>query len=265
MTSVHRSSTYKAEGVILSRRDLGDADRVITVFTQQFGRRRLVARGSRRPASQFAPHIELFTRTSLVGVAGSNLDVLTQAKTIETYPRLRRDLAAFAAAGWSIELLDGLSVDSESMPDAYTALVAFLRLINSSNNDPEPLITALALNLLDLHGYTPELAVCTVCTRHIEQGNHAFAPYNGGVVCITCGQNHATQALEVDTLKTLRFIAREGLAGAARLRTNQQTRLELHATLRGYANAVIEREISSAQILELASRTNSGAVGQTFT
>ena len=259
MTSVHRSSTYKAEGVILSRRDLGDADRVITVFTQQFGRRRLVARGSRRPASQFAPHIELFTRTSLVGVAGSNLDVLTQAKTIETYPRLRRDLAAFAAAGWSIELLDGLSVDSESMPDAYTALVAFLRLLNSSNNDPEPLITALALNLLDLHGYTPELAVCTVCTCHIEQGNH------GGVVCITCGQNHATQALEVDTLKTLRFIAREGLAGAARLRTNQQTRLELHATLRGYANAVIEREISSAQILELASRTNSGAVGQTFT
>ena len=119
--------------------------------------------------------------------------------------------------------------------------------------------------LLDLHGYTPELAVCTVCTCHIEQGNHAFAPYNGGVVCITCGQNHATQALEVDTLKTLRFIAREGLAGAARLRTNQQTRLELHATLRGYANAVIEREISSAQILELASRTNSGAVGQTFT
>lgn len=261
MTSVHRSTTYKAEGVILSRRDLGDADRVVTVFTREFGRRRLVARGSRRPASQFAPHIELFTRTSLVGVAGSNLDVLTQAKTIEAYPRFRRDLGAFAAAGWAIELLDGLSVDSESMPDAYTTLVAFLRLLNGSNSDPEPLITALALNLFDLHGYTPELDACTVCACLIEQGNHAFAPHNGGVVCIPCGLNHASQTLEVDTLKTLRFIAREGLAGAARLRTDHRIRSELRAVLREYANAVIEREISSAQILELAGRNSRHALG----
>ena len=83
MPVLQRSSTYKAEAVVLSRRDLGDADRIVTCFTREFGRRRLVARGCRRPTSQLAPHIELFGRLRLVGVVGANLDVLTQAQCLE--------------------------------------------------------------------------------------------------------------------------------------------------------------------------------------
>ena len=95
-----------------------------------------VARASRRPTSQLAPHIELFSRVRLVGVVGANLDVLTQAQCLEAYPRFREDLAAFAAAGWAVELLDGLSEDGEAAPDAYAALVAFLGALNQRAAEP---------------------------------------------------------------------------------------------------------------------------------
>ena len=252
MALLQRSSTYKAEGVVLSRRDLGDADRIVTVFTREFGRRRLVARGCRRPTSQLAPHIELFTRVRLVGVVGANLDVLTQAQSLETYPRFRDDLAAFAAAGWAIELLDGLSEDGEAAPDAFATLAAFLTALNQRAADPEPLLSALAINLLDMHGYAPELWRCTVCGASIKPGAHAFAPRTGGVVCSGCSSDHASHALSIATLKTLRFIAHDGLAGAARLRTDPHTRAELRTALRTYATAVVEREISSAHLLERA-------------
>ncbi len=252
MAVLQRSSTYKAEGVVLSRRDLGDADRIVTLFTREFGRRRLVARGSRRPTSQLAPHIELFSRVRLVGVVGANLDVLTQAQSLATYERFRCDLAAFAAAGWAVELLDGLSEDGEAAPDAYAALVAFLEALNQRVADPEPLLSALAINLLDVHGYAPELWQCTVCGRTIEPGAHAFAPRTGGVICSTCSHDNASHALSVDTLKTLRFIAHEGLTGAARLRADPRTRAELRTALRAYATSVVERDISSAHILERA-------------
>ncbi len=252
MAVLQRSSTYKAEGVVLSRRDLGDADRIVTLFTREFGRRRLVARGSRRPTSQLAPHIELFSRVRLVGVVGANLDVLTQAQSLETYPRFRDDLTAFASAGWAVELLDGLSEDGEAAPDAYAALVSFLGALNQRAADPEPLLSALALNLLDLHGYAPELWRCTVCGGAIQPGAHAFAPGTGGVVCSDCSRDNASHSLGIDTLKTLRFIAQDGLDGAARLRADPSTRAELRTMLRGYATAVVERDISSANILERA-------------
>ena len=172
MAVLQRSSTYKAEGVVLSRRDLGDADRIVTLFTREFGRRRLVARGSRRPTSQLAPHIELFTRVRLMGVVGANLDVLTQAQSLETYPRFRSDLAAFAAAGWAVELLDGLSEDGEAAPDAYAALTAFLRALNGAAADPEPLLSALAINLLDMHGYGPR----TLALHGLPAGTSTWRP-----------------------------------------------------------------------------------------
>ena len=250
MAKINRSNIYKAEGIVLSRRDLADTDRIVTLYTREFGRRRVVARAARRPNSQFAPHIELFTRVHLVAVAGMNLDVLTQAHTVETYPQLRANLAAYASAGWAIELIDGLSVDGESVPSAYTAVAEFLGALNAEHNPPEPLLSAITLKLLDIHGYRPELTMCTLCARHIEAGDHTFGPQHGGVVCKKCAQGHNTYALHVDTLKLMRFIHREGLKGATRLRTDQRTRDELRRCLRSYLATVIERDISSARILE---------------
>lgn len=252
MASATRSKIYKAEGLVLSRKDLGETDRIVTLYTREFGRRRLVARSARRPNSQFAPHIELFTRVRLVGVAGKNLDVLTQAQTIETYPQLRDNLTAYAAAGWAIELIDGLSIDGEAVPSAYAAVTDFLKTLNDAKNSPEPLLSAITLRLLDIHGYGPELTMCTLCATHIEAGNHAFGPQHGGVVCKKCAQSHNTDALHVNTLKLLRFTHREGLKGATRIRTDPRTRTELCRCLRSYLATVIERDISSARILERA-------------
>ncbi len=249
---MQRSRTYKAEGVVLSRRDLGDADRIVTLFTREFGPRRLAARGARRPTSKVAPHVELFTRVSLVGAAGASLDVLTQAQTIETYARLRTDLRAFAAAGWAAELLDGLSDDGAAMPQDYAALVAFLRALDRADADPAPLLAAFAIALLDAHGYGPELERCTVCTRRIAPDDHAFTPGTGGVTCLACARQHTSHRVQVDTLKALRFVAREGVAGAERLRTTARVSAELRGVLRAYAATMVEREIASARILERA-------------
>ena len=252
MAVLQRSSTYKAEGVVLSRRDLGDADRIVTLFTREFGRRRLVARGSRRPTSQLAPHIELFTRVRLMGVVGANLDVLTQAQSLETYQRFRSDLAAFAAAGWAVELLDGLSEDGEAAPDAYAALTAFLRALNGATADPEPLLSALAINLLDMHGYAPRTLALHGLPAGTSTGRPCLRPPHRRRrlrrVFPRPRQSHPERRhLEDPALHRTRWTG-----GAARLRADPRTRAELRNALRAYATSVVERDISSAHLLERA-------------
>ncbi|MBM4436892.1 MAG: DNA repair protein RecO [Actinobacteria bacterium] len=246
---MQRSSTYKAEGVVLSRRELGDADRIITLYTREFGKRRLVARGARKPSSRLGPHLELFSQVRVLGVVGANLDILSQVEPLHTFTRVRADLHAFAAAGWAIELLDGLTEEGESAPDAYAALLAFLHGIEPATADVDTWLTALALTLLAAHGYRPELHVCTVCRSAVVPGRHRFAPTLGGVACAACAPGASARPLAVDTLKVLRYLAEEGFAGAARVRVGASVRAELREILQAYAGAVTERDLKSGALL----------------
>ena len=249
MPEMGRSQTYRAEGIVLGRRDLGDADRIVTLFTREFGRRRLVARGSRRPASHLAPSIELFNRVRILGVVGSSLDILSQVEELESHPRLRTDLAAFAAAGWSVELLDGLSEDNEPSLDAYDAVLTFLRGLDLSSDPPELWLTALALILLQLHGYSPELGRCTTCGQPLQPGDHRFASAAGGVVCRADSREHESRPLSVAALKVLRYLAREGFHAASRLRVDADVRAEVRDILRAYSATILERDVKSARML----------------
>lgn len=252
MPEMGRSQTYRAEGIVLGRRDLGEADRLVTLFTREFGRRKLVARGSRRPASHLASSIELFNRIRILGVVGSSLHILSQAEELESHPRLRTNLPAFAAAGWAVELLNGLSADDEPSTDAYDALLTFLRGLDVSGEPPEIWLTALSLVLLRLHGYLPELEVCIACRKPVEENDHLFTSSAGGVVCGNDQHAHPSLPLSINGLKVLRYLAREGFHGASRLTIDTAVSSEIHDILRVYSTTILEREIKSARMLDPA-------------
>ena len=68
---------YRTEAIVLRRSELGEADRVLTIYTPQWGKLRTIAKGVRRPASKLRGHLELFTRAKLLLARGRNLDVIT--------------------------------------------------------------------------------------------------------------------------------------------------------------------------------------------
>ena len=104
-----RERVYRTEAVVLRHSDFGEADRLLTVFTPYMGKLRLLAKGVRKPGSRKAGHLDLFTRTQLLVARGRNLDIITQAQTIEPYLPLRRDLWRMSHGCYAAELLDSFS------------------------------------------------------------------------------------------------------------------------------------------------------------
>src|SRR4030042_4526114 len=104
-----RERTYQTDAVILRRRNWGEADRILTLFTPLRGKIRVRAVGVRKPASRKAGHLELFHRATLFLAKGRDFDIVTQAETLEAYPRLREDLARSEAASHAAQILDRLS------------------------------------------------------------------------------------------------------------------------------------------------------------
>src|SRR3990167_3836469 len=89
MTSVR---IYKAQGIILARKNVGEADRVLTVFTNEYGKVRVIAKGIRRINSRRSPHLEVFNHVGLMIRHGKAMDSVTEAETIESFPAIRCDL-----------------------------------------------------------------------------------------------------------------------------------------------------------------------------
>lgn len=174
----------RVEAIILGGRDLGEADRVISLFTREDGRVGAVAKGVRRGRSRLAPLLEPLGQVSLILYEGRNLDRITGATSIRSFRRLRENLVLLTVGSYAAELYD-LALPEEA-PDleAYALLVGFLDELGSFP-DPELLLLSLEFRFLDSLGYRPELDRCTRCGGPLDQalGYDAEA---GGILCGHC-------------------------------------------------------------------------------
>lgn len=145
---------YKAEGIVLKRKNIGEGDRIITVFTKEYGKLRAVAHGVRRITSRRAAHLEVFGRVSTLLHKGKSLDVISEVTVIEPYVLLRASLPRVSAAYYTCELVDRLLPEKQEHRDVYGLLAATLAQISSSlEHDLSTVRDGFARTLLEQLGY----------------------------------------------------------------------------------------------------------------
>jgi DNA repair protein RecO (recombination protein O) len=243
-----RSRLYSVEGVVLRRRDLGEADRILTVFTDRVGKVSVVAKGVRRTKSRLAGHLEPFCRSSLLIAKGRNLDIVTQASLIEPYRNLHQNETLIAYAGYFADLLDLFSVEGQENHRVYEL---YIDTLDHLDQGVDPFVTSVIFEfrLLDLMGFKPELHKCIDCGRDLEPETNGFS-LSGGVLCPECRSNQPlTETISLNALKFLRLIERGNLETARRLRLSTELSSEIDRTIRGYVGFVLEREPRSLTVL----------------
>ncbi len=117
---------FKVEGIILKRKNVGEADRIVTVFTKEYGKMRVIAKGIRKVASRRAPHLEVFTRVRLVVHSGKSLDSVSEVVPIAVYEHMRNDLARVSMAYYLCELVDSLLPEKQEQRDVFALLTQAL-------------------------------------------------------------------------------------------------------------------------------------------
>lgn len=183
------SRTFKTEAVVLRSIRFGEADRILHLYTREFGRLGAIAKGVRKPRSRFGGRLEPFFRLALVlHRSRGDLHTVTSAETIEGYSQLRASGQGIAAAGDAcggvLRLLDGIEEPNEP---AYNLLCRYLELVDADPEGPVASgagMVAFRLKLALAAGFAPELSACSRCgaADHMT----AFSGAAGGVVCPTC-------------------------------------------------------------------------------
>lgn len=147
---------YKAEAIILSRKNYGEADRIVTVFSRQYGKLRLMAKGVRKVTSRRGPHLEVFSHCSLMIRKGRGMDTIGDVEPIEVYEHIRNDLTRVGLAFLYCELVSSLLADNQEHEDVFFLLVEALRALDTENQNTRYLQSReFTLELLWVLGFLP--------------------------------------------------------------------------------------------------------------
>lgn len=250
--------SLRVEAVVLRHSDFGEADRILTIFTREIGKLRVVAKGVRRMRSRKAGHLEPFTRVALMLARGREIWIVTQAETLDAYQPMREDLERTGYAAYLTELLDRFTYEEGENGALYRLFVEALGRV-STLEDPFPAIRYYEVRLLDVLGFRPQLVHCVKCGNEIKAEAQYFSALLGGVVCPRCGIDAAgARPISLQALKYLRHYQRSSFAEATRIRLPDAVRPELEGLMQFYMTYLLERGLNSPDFLREVRRKNTG-------
>lgn len=178
---------YTTDAIVLRARPLGEADLLLTLFTQEEGKVGAVARGARRGRSRLLAATQPFTESRLMVWRGRGLDSLSQAEPLQVFRGLQQDLGRLAAATYAAELLDHFVGEREPNAGLYTMLQETLTYLAHAEGQAALLkgVNVFEFRLMRILGYEPEVSRCAACGAELG-AQVRFSLGLGGALCPLC-------------------------------------------------------------------------------
>jgi DNA repair protein RecO (recombination protein O) len=190
--------SIQTPAIILTVKDIGEADRLVTFLTPAKGRLTGLAKHAKKSRKRFANVLEPLNRVDLFlsARAGGDLEFLQKGELVQAFPTLRRDLPRLGAAAVLAELAAELASPPEASGPVFAALEeALVRLENVQ--PPASLLVSRALHLLKLGGYGFHLSACLICGQEPGPPLYFSIP-RGALVCGRCRQGAASPLVAIN-------------------------------------------------------------------
>ena len=190
---------YRDHGIVLRTYKLGEADRIVVFITERHGKVRAVAKGVRKTKSKFGARLEPTSHVALQLYEGRELDIVTQAESVDHFKAIREDLDRLSHAVTMLEAVDQLSLEREPNQALYRMLLGALRTLD--DHDSPLLVAGFHWKLLALEGFRPHVDGCVVCGT--EDGLVAFDSEEGGLLCAEHRRGTRVSAEGVELLQQI--------------------------------------------------------------
>ncbi len=283
--------SYSTEAIVLKRIDLGEADRILTLFTPGKGKIHAVAKGTRRPISKLAGHVDLLCRSQLQVAVGRNLDIVTQAEGRENFLHLRNDLWHMTCGFYLAELVDRFVEDQTQHYDIYVLLLDTLRYLDADANALQQQLASLVTardaseDVMDKNTMTDAINRVPTTPQQQEGQTRLLLRYFELRLLMAVGYEPVLQScascaseirpeengfraslggvlcpqcsrlwerrLSLDVLKVLRYMQRVKWSEAARMRPDTRLHSELEAVMYDLLRFHLERDMKSWSFLEM--------------
>jgi len=197
---------YRTKGFIFKEENRGDADKIFSVFTYDYGRIDVVGKAIRKIASKLRGGMEIYSLSEIEFIQGKAFKTLTDAQILEKFPGIKTDVKKYDIARCISFVLDALLKGEEADIKTWELLGKAFREINAY--DDEMIYYFYLWKLFSALGYEPDVFNCVKCGSQLKPGKLFFSYRDSAVLCSSCifpGQKNCTE-VDADMIKILRLI-----------------------------------------------------------
>jgi DNA repair protein RecO (recombination protein O) len=243
---------YKTPAVVLRTTPYGEADKIVTLYTLDFGKIKGIAKGAKRSQRRFGNTLEVcsYVAASFFEKETSELVRLSHCDLIRPFEGLRGDIGNLAWASYLVELVSEMTAERIKNKALFDLLIFALELIDQGILKEE-ILRVFEVRLLSSLGYQPHLDHCIRCKKGLGGKNIFFGFREGGVLCSSCAANLLDLVpVSLGTVKTLLLAQKIPLPQVRRLSFSPQSLRESRAILSLFIQQYLGKELKSKKFLE---------------
>lgn len=245
---------YKTEAIVLLSRDSGDADKLVTLFSRDFGKINTMAYGARRPRNRLSGYLQVFMNIDVALVAGKGIDSIKQCEPLQSFRQLRDTLTPMSYGFFLAELVSELCPERQPEPEVFDLLLQIFPLLLERN--PRLVALAGAWKILSLLGYHPECVTCVSCGRPVCLPAH-FSAAAGGAICTECYQP-GLEEFSVATGEFLQVLLELNWSQPGHFKVSGAVLLQAERILVEYLGYRLDKKLKSLSFIQQLSVSNVG-------
>ncbi len=255
----------KTAGIVIRRQNFSEADRILTIFTERFGKVKAIAKGVRKIKSHLAGSLEPFVLSDLQLHEGKTFYTVTGAAVKNGFPVLHEDLRKMAGAFYVGELVDKFEKEGQKSERVFELLARMLEVVDRDDyrqdqgtvpsGGQSPLSSSLILRIFEVQllkesGFWGDLSICLHCKKKLQPAENYWDGEEGGIICGRCqGQFHHGRLVSNNLIKFFRLVEKEGFDLTGRFNFKRELAAEAESVLSGYIKGVLESDLKSRHFL----------------
>lgn len=243
---------YKTPAIVLRSIPYGEADKIVTLYTLDFGKIKGIAKGAKRSRKRFGNTLEIcsYINLSFFEKETSELVRLNHCDLMRSFAGLREDINKLAWASYFIELVNAMTAEKIKNKMLFKLLLVFLNLIDKGILKEE-IQRIFEVRLLALLGYQPLLDHCLGCKKGLSGEKNFFSVREGGILCPVCALNHpGLVSISLGTIKTLLLTQTILLEKVGRVSFSPQSLRESKTILSRFLEQYLGKDLKSKKFLE---------------
>ncbi len=243
---------YRTQAIVMHSLPYGEVDKIVTLYTLDFGKIKGIAKGAKRSRRRFGNILEIcsYILLSFFEKESGGLVRLSHGELISSFEGLRENIHKLAWASYFLELVNEMTAERVPNQQIFYLLLAGLKIINRGKLQEE-IIRIFEMRLLAHSGYQPFLDCCLRCRKNLTKEGGYFSPEEGGIICLRCGQNLPNLIpVSLGTIKTLILAQNLPLERINRLNFSAQSLRESAVVLSLFLGKYLGKELKSKKFFD---------------
>ncbi len=242
---------YRTEAIILESKDVKEVDRLYTIFSKEFGKKKIIGVGTRKITAKLASGLEPFTKVELFLIKCRGLDKVTGVLILNQYPHLKKNFELILEAKKTAWILERIVPEKDASTEIYKALKFYLKSLDKTSKEKDKELRAKVFQLALLWktiiwcGYETQFFNCVDCGKSLRLSKKYFFTAPRGFFCDDCFSRNKSFSINVsqEGVKVLRLFLGQKIEIVSKIKTDQKTVREVNQVTKKMLESVLNRRV----------------------